>query len=473
MNHHAIITSLTKMLGENAVLTQPQDQQPYVTPWRGAIAGKALAIVFPTSTEQVAGTVALCAQHHIPLVPQGGNTGLAGGSVPDTSGTEIVLSLSRMKRIREIDTTNHTAIVEAGCILASLHDALVPHDRIFPMHIASEGSAMIGGIIATNAGGNNVLRYGTTRELVLGLEVVLPDGKIWHGLKKLRKDNTGYDLKQLFMGAEGTLGIITAACLKLFHTHRQTETAFIGLPSAEAALALLTKLRQASGDRVHAFEYISDTALTLVTTHIPGHPHPLGEIYPCYLLIELATAQPGDDLRSLLESTLADAMAEGLVLNAAIAESTSQARQFWSLREHISEAERQIGKGIHFDISVPVSAVPAFLTHADAVIAHAIPEATIVAFGHMGDGNIHYNLSLPKTITPEAFAETKNTAAKVIYPLLKTHHGSISAEHGIGTLRRSDLAAFKPALDLQLMRKIKQAIDPENQMNPGRVITTD
>ena len=465
-----LVDTLRSIVGAPHCLTADADMAPYLTDWRGRYTGRARAVVLPADTAQVAAVVRACAAAGCAMVPQGGNTGLCGGATPLADGASVVLNLSRLRRIRHVDAANNALCAEAGVPLALVQQAALDADRFFPLSLASEGSCEVGGVISTNAGGVQVLRYGNTRELVLGLEVVLPDGQVWDGLRALRKDNTGYDLKQLFIGAEGTLGIVTAATLKLFARPRAVVTAWLAVASPAAAVQLLGRLRAAVGDRVTAFELISRVSLDLVFQHIPGTRDPLGQPSPWYVLLELSDTVAGDALAGLLETELAATIAEGRVTDGAIATSDSQARALWQLRENISEAQKRDGVSIKHDISVPVSAIPDFLEAAGATLAAAYPGLRVVCFGHLGDGNLHYNLSRPLNGENDAFIARTEEVNRIVYDAVKARGGSISAEHGIGQLKRELLPDYKPAVEIDLMRRIKQAFDPRGLMNPGKVL---
>jgi len=404
------------------------------------------------------------------MVPQGGNTGLCGGATPLEDGRAVVINLSRLNRIRNIDTANNTLCVEAGCTLAAIQAAAAEAGRLFPLSLASEGSCEIGGNLSTNAGGVQVLRYGNTRELALGLEVVMPDGEVWSGLRGLRKDNTGYDLKQLFIGAEGTLGIITAAVLKLFPAVRQRATAWVAIPDPMAAVALLASLRGACGDRVTAFEIVGRSALELVLSHIPGarDPFPGGGAWT--VLVELSDTIADDSLASLLERELGSAVEMGLVDDAVVANSLGQMEALWALRENISEAQRIEGISIKHDVSVPVSSIPQFLAEADTRLKAVWPDVRIVAFGHIGDGNLHYNLSKPNALDNDDFIAKTAEVNRIVHDLVNALGGSISAEHGLGQLKRDEVLRYKSHLEMSLMRSLKQALDPAGLMNPGKVL---
>jgi FAD/FMN-containing dehydrogenase len=446
------------------------DAGTYLTDWRGLYHGRAAAVVRPGSTAEVAAVVRLCHEAGIAVVPQGGNTGLVGGSVPHEDGAEILLSTDRLTRIRDLDPLDNTVTVEAGVVLQQVQEAAAEADRLFPLSMGAEGSCRIGGNLATNAGGNAVLRYGNARELVLGLEVVLPDGQVWDGLRRLRKDNTGYDLKQLFIGAEGTLGVITAAVLRLFPRPRQREAALVAVPDPAAAVALLARMRAGSGDAVTAFELIQRQGIDFALAHVPGTPDPLEAPYDWYVLVELTSPVAGTDLRDKLEAVLEEAFETELVVDGAVAASDTQMQAFWALREAIVEGQARLGPQVKHDVSVPVSRVPAFLEQAAAAVAAALPGVRVNAFGHVGDGNIHFNLSPPEGLDAAAFAVAEPGLTGAVYDAVAALDGSISAEHGIGRLKRGDLAARKAPLELDLMRRIKRAFDPDGLMNPGKVL---
>jgi FAD/FMN-containing dehydrogenase len=442
---------------------------PYCADKRGRYFGNALAVLFPADTQQVAEVVRLCAAHAIAIVPQGGNTSLCGGSVPLTEGGQIVLNLSRMNRIRAIDPVNYTMTVEAGCILADVRKAAERHDRLFPLELtATLDHCEIGGNLSTNAGGNGVLRYGNARDLVLGLEVVLPDGRIWNGLRSLRKDNSGYDLKHLFIGAEGTLGIITAAVLKLYPRPRSSATAIVAVPDPAVAVRLLAHVRAACGDTLSAFELVSRSSLDIVFRHVPGAAEPFAQRYEYYLLIQ------SDDMQSrALDGALRDAIQsfDAGVSEFAVSADAVQAANWWKLRQNISDAQKREGISIKHDISVPVSRVAAFIARADAALQAAYPGVRIVAFGHMGDGNIHYNVSLADAEQNGVFiAQHESEVNRLVYQVVREFDGSISAEHGLGQLKRATIRDYKDPLELELMRSIKQVFDTRGLMNPGKVI---
>jgi FAD/FMN-containing dehydrogenase len=458
---------LAAIVGDAHVLTAPADVAPFLTDWRGSYVGAALAIVRPATTGEVAAVVAVCAELRIAIVPQGGNTGMCGGATPDATGGQLVISLQRLDRIRAVDVENATMTVEAGVPLAAVHAAAADAGLCFPLSLASEGSCTIGGNLSTNAGGTAVLRFGNMRELTLGLEAVLADGAVWNGLRGLRKDNTGYDLKQLFIGAEGTLGIVTAAVLKLFPAPRTRATALAALPSVLAATGLLSRLKAALGDRLTGFELMSGVALALSRKHHPALPDPVPG-HPWYALLQADDSAGDTGLREQVEAAL---MTAGpLVADAVVAQSGDQAAKLWALRENISEAQRREGPNIKHDISLPVSAIPAFIDDCGAALAAAFPGARLIVFGHLGDGNLHYNLSAPEGVTAGAFLANSDAANRIVHDLVARAHGSFSAEHGVGQLKRAELVRYKSPPELSMMRAVKSALDPRNLMNPGKVL---
>ncbi|TMW79100.1 FAD-binding oxidoreductase [Thauera sp. UPWRP] len=461
---------LRAIVGAANVLDGETDMAPFLSDWRGRYHGRARAVVRPRDTAEVAAVVAACAQAGVAMVPQGGNTGLCGGATPLADGAAVVINLARLDRVRALDPDNDTLTVEAGCTLAAVQEAAQAAGRLFPLSLASEGSCLIGGNLSTNAGGVQVLRYGNTRDLVLGLEVVLPDGRVWDGLRGLRKDNTGYDLKQLFIGAEGTLGIVTAAVLKLFPAIRTRATAWVAVADPRAAVRLLGLLRAACGDRVSAFEIVGRTALGLVLRHIPGARDPLAGAPAWTVLVELSDPAVDAPLEAQLEAVLGEAVAQGLASDAAVAASVAQARALWALREDISEAQRIEGVSIKHDVSVPVSRIPEFLERAGAALAARWPDIRVVAFGHIGDGNLHYNLSKAVADANATFIARTAEVNGIVHDLVCELGGSISAEHGLGQLKREEVLRYKPALEMELMRRVKQAFDPAGLMNPGKVL---
>lgn len=464
------LDQIRAVVGPRGWTADPAEMAPFLAEERGLYRGKARMVVRPASTQEVADVVRICAESGIAIVPQGGNTGLVGGGVPHDHGAEIVLSLSRMNRVRALDPLNYAITVEAGCVLANIQKAADEADRLFPLSLGAEGTCQIGGNLSTNAGGIAVLRYGMARDLVLGLEVVLPSGEIWDGLTGLRKDNTGYDLKQLFVGAEGTLGIITAAVLKLFPRPGSIETAFVAVPDPDAAIALLSRMRAGTGDAVTAFELISRRALEMVLKHIPGTSNPLAELHPWHVLIETSSGATGGGLKASLEQVLGAAMEDGLVHDAVLAASGDQAKALWRLRESITEAQKPEGGSIKHDVSVPVSQVPTFIARATAACEERLPGIRIVAFGHAGDGNIHFNMSQPVGADRAAYLARWAEFNRIVHDIVAELGGSISAEHGIGRLKREELLHYKSPVAIELMRTLKRTLDPKNILNPGKVV---
>jgi FAD/FMN-containing dehydrogenase len=457
------------IVGATHVLTDLADVAPYCTDWRGRYTGNALCVVLPGSTEEVAAVVRACADAGIAIVPQGGNTGLCGGATP--VGGEVVVNLRRLNRIRAVDADNNSITVEAGCTLHAVQEAAREADRLFPLSLAAEGSATIGGNLATNAGGVQVLRYGNARELTLGLEVVLADGRIWNGLRGLRKDNTGYDLKHLFIGAEGTLGLITAATLKLFPRPRAQATAWVAVPDPGAAVRLLGRLRDAAGDNVTAFEIVGRPALELVLKHIPDARDPLAGKPAWQLLVELSgSSDAGADLSATLEQALQQAAEAGILDDAVVAGSEAQTAALWALRENVSEAQKIEGVSIKHDIAVPVSRIAGFIARADTAVRAAFPGVRIVCFGHIGDGNLHYNQSRPDAQSNAEFIAQTEAVNRIVHDLVHELGGSISAEHGLGQLKRDEVLRYKSETEMDLMRAVKQALDPRGRMNPGKVL---
>jgi FAD/FMN-containing dehydrogenase len=465
----ALLEGLKAIVGARG-LVDPAEQEPYVVDWRGHYHGHAAAVVKPASTDEVSRVVAFLAAERVSMVPQGGNTSLCGASVPDASGTQVVVNLSRMNRVRAVDADNNTMTVEAGCVLANLQQEADRHGRLFPLSLGAQGSCEIGGNLSTNAGGTGVLRYGNTRELVLGLEVVLPDGQVWNGLRGLRKDNTGYDLKHLFVGAEGTLGIITAAVVKLFPKPRSQATALAAVGSPAAAVRLLGRLRESCGERVTGYELMARVCIDLVMKYMPGTRDPLASRYPWYVLVELSDSAEGPGLQALLEGALQSAAQAQLVLDAAIAASQAQRDALWKMREDVAEAQKLDGPSVKHDVSVPVSRVPDLIERAGAALLARFPDIRIVAFGHVGDGNIHYNCSKAERQEAEPFFAQAPEVNRIVYDTVRSLDGSISAEHGLGALKREEIRRYKSALELELMRSIKRTLDPQGIMNPGKVL---
>jgi FAD/FMN-containing dehydrogenase len=431
--------------------------------------GRALAVALPRTVEQVARVVGWCNEHRLGLVPQGGNTGYCGGATPDESGRQLLLSLRRLNRIRAIDADNFSITAEAGCVLASVQQAADALERFFPLSLGSEGSCQIGGNLATNAGGLNVVRYGMARDLLLGIEAVLPDGQVFDGLKSLRKDNTGYDLKSLLVGSEGTLGVITAATLKLWPKMRSSATAFVALATPENAVKLLGVLRAQAGERLSSFELLPRIAIELTTRHISGVTDPLTTAYPWYILCELSSAAD-EPLSELLQQTLADAAERSLLLDAALATSERVRAAFWRLRETVPEAQRLAGSSLKHDISVPVASLPAFISEASLWVQAHVRDGVLVCYGHAGDGNLHFNISGIDRARSETFLAQEPQIRRAIHDLVAKFAGSISAEHGIGRLKREELRRYASPVALGAMRAIKQALDPNGIMNPGKLL---
>jgi D-lactate dehydrogenase (cytochrome) len=463
----SITERLAAIVGAGNLLTEAADLAPYLSEERGLFHGAALAVARPGSTAEVAAVVRLLAAEGVAVVPQGGNTGLCGGGVPAAGA--VVVSTERLNRIRDVDAIDFTLTAEAGCVLATVQEAAAGAGCLFPLSLGAEGSCRIGGNLSTNAGGVNVLRYGNTRDLVLGLEVVLPDGRVWNGLKRLRKDNAGYDLKQLFIGAEGTLGIVTACVLKLFPRPQEVQTALVAIAEPEAAVVILARTRRASGDAVTACELVPRIGLELGLKHVPGVRDPFARPHPWYLLVELSSSRPGG-LREALEGVLAEALDEGLAIDAVLAESGEQRKSLWRIREGVPEAQKKEGGSIKHDVAVAVSRVPELIARATAAVEAALPGVRVVAFGHLGDGNIHFNLTQPHGADKQTFLAEWERLNRVVHDIVVAMEGSISAEHGIGRLKRGELAHYKDAVDIDLMRRIKTALDPRGLMNPGKVV---
>jgi FAD/FMN-containing dehydrogenase len=462
-----VLAALKAIVGPKGWIDEAGAVEPYLIEERGLFHGSCAAVVRPTTTSELAAVVRVCAAAGVPMVPQGGNTGLVGGGVPFGG---IVISTGRLDRIRALDFADRTITVEAGVTLAAVQKAADDADALFPLSLAAEGTCQIGGNLATNAGGTAVLRYGNARDLVLGLEVVLADGRIWNGLGGLRKDNSGYDLKQLFLGSEGTLGIITAAVLKLFPKPRARETALAAVPSAEAAVALFRRCHRVAGDALTAFEMIGGRALEMCVRNIPGVADPFAVPPPASVLIELASPREGDPLREVLEAVLGESLEDGLVTDAVLADSMAQRRALWRLRESIPEAQKHEGGSIKNDISIPLSRLAVFLDQATAAVERAMPGIRVVAFGHLGDGNIHFNLSQPPGIDRAAFLAEWGRIERIVADVAAGLGGSFAAEHGIGTLKRDGLVRYKSPVAIDLMRAIKRALDPANLLNPGKVL---
>ncbi len=457
---------LKEIVGPSGWTSDAVDLEPHLSEWRDIWHGNALLMVSPDSTDKVAEVVRACAAAGTAIVPQGGNTGLCGGAIPDASGKQVLLSMSRMNRIRSVSAQDYSLVAEAGCTLAGIQKAAEDAGRYFPLSLAAEGSRQIGGNLSTNAGGINVLRYGTARTQALGLEVVLPDGRVWNGLRSLRKDTAGYDLKQLFIGAEGTLGIITAASLRLYPPVANPETLMLAVESPDAAVALLAALRADLADQIQAFELMSERAVRYVLDHVPQTRFPLSLESPWFVLLEAARAATREDFEQLL-SSLHD---NGLIRDAVIAKNRSEANDFWRLRHSISESQKQEGASLKHDVAVPVARVGEFIRVAEAAVTKAVPGVRVVAFGHVGDGNIHFNLSQPQDWAAADFLNEGPRLASLVYDVVDSLGGSISAEHGIGQAKREQLVRYRGETETGLMKAIKAALDPKNIMNPGKVI---
>ena len=459
-----------EVVGPDYVLTDAADCAPYLTDWRGRFTGRALAVLRPSDPGQVAQLVRACFDARVALVPQGGKTGLVLGGVPDASGDAVVLSLARLNRIRDLDPLNRTITADAGCILHDIQQAAAAQNCLFPLSLAAEGSCTIGGNLSTNAGGTAVLRYGNARELCLGLEVVTPHGQLWSSLRGLRKDNTGYDLRDLFIGAEGTLGVITGAVLKLFPQPKASITALVALANPRDALALLTLMQDQCGASLTGFELISDFCMRLVATHFPHLPTPFLKRHPQYVLLEVSSSESEQHAVGLIEQALNSAVERDLADDAVLATSNAQSRALWHLREHIPLAQAQAGKNIKHDISLPISSIADFIDRTGARLQQAFPSCQVVCFGHLGDGNLHYNVAPPEGQPHDDFLANQAAISRIVHDSVEDYSGSISAEHGIGALKRDDLVRYKSKVELDMMRAIKQALDPLGIMNPGKVL---
>lgn len=465
----AIVAHLRDVVGAAGLLTDPADTAPYATDWRGLYHGRTPAVVRPKTTEEVAEVVRRCAACGIGMVPQGGNTSMVGGAVPAEAGDQVVISLARMNRVRGLDPVDLSLTLEAGVTLKAAQDAAAAAGCLLPLSIASEGTAQIGGVLATNAGGNNTVRYGNARDLVLGIEAVLPDGQVLHALRRLRKDNTGYCLRQLLVGSEGTLGIITAAVLKLAPRPAEREVALCAVPSPAQALALFARVQREDPAALVAFEYMSGTGMGFVLRHIPGAALPFAPA-PHYALIELATPRRNAGLRAALEEGLAAALEEGEATDAVIASSEAQRAALWRLREEHAEAQRLEGASVKNDVSVPVSRVPELIERGAAACMALLPGVRVVPFGHLGDGNIHFNLEQPEGADPAAFLAQSHAIMDTVAEVVRDLDGSFSAEHGVGRLKPYLMASWRGGAELATMRRIKHALDPHGLMNPGKVL---
>ncbi len=468
-NTQELIRQLHAIVGDAGLVTEAEAQAPYLKDWLGKWQGRVAVVVRPADTAQTAEVVRLCHLTHTPIVTQGGNTGMSGGATPDDSGAQVILSTTRMNRVREVDPINNTMTVDAGVILAHAQEAARDAGRYFPLSLGAEGSCTVGGNLATNAGGIAVLRFGNMRELALGLEVVLPDGRIWNGLRGLRKDNTGYDLRDLFIGSEGTLGVITGAVLKLFSQPHARATAWVGADSLAQLADLLARTRARCGDRLVAFEMMSAASLALVLQHVTDTRAPLAQATPYNALIELADTEDLG-LQAMLEEVLGQALEDETISDAMFCTSGTQAAALWKIREGISQAQVRAGKVIKHDIALPISAIAGFVAQAEALIADCGLAAQIINFGHLGDGNLHFNVMIPLSSTYEDVKQATLLLNRLVHDLVTDLQGSISAEHGVGQLRRDELRHYKSPLEMELMLRIKQAFDPNLIMNPGKLL---
>ena len=465
-----LLSRIARIVGPEGLVRDEAAVRAHATDWRKRYVGAPLAVVMPAETAQVAALVKLCAQTGTAVVPQGGNTSLCGGATPDTSGRQLILSLARMNRIRALDPVANTLAVDAGCTLASLHEAADTAGRLFPLDVAPARLAQIGGNLSTNAGGVQVLRYGNARDFVLGLEVVLASGEVWDGMRALRKDNSGYNLKHLFIGAEGTLGVITGAVLKLYPKPTAKRVALVALDSPRAGLALLEHLQQRCGERLSAFELMSAVCMDLVRKHFPDSPAVFDAAHPQYALIEATDTQSQAQLHVLVEDALREAVDRGIARDARIASDEPAARTYWLLRKNISDAQAAEGRNIKHDISLPISCIADFLDATDAAIEQAFPGARPVTFGHLGDGNLHYNIAHPPGADEAAFLARQPEVSRVVHDSVHRFGGSIAAEHGLGQYKRAEILRYKSPLEMELMRTIKRTLDPHGIMNPGKVV---
>ena len=463
------LTKLKKTLGSKGWIEDPKEIEPYLIEERGLYKGKSALLLKPSNTIEVSNIIKLCNFHNIKIVPQGGRTGLCGGTIPSENGSEIILSLERMNKILELNKENFTITVEAGCILNNIQVLAEDSNFFFPLSLASEGSCTIGGNLATNAGGINVLRYGMTRDLVLGLEVVMANGDIWDNLKSLRKDNRGYNLKHLFVGSEGTLGIITKAILKLFPAPNFIETAIFSISDPEAAIKLFSLARTASADLLNAYELINRIGLEMVLKNIPNTKEPFNKKYKWYILLEFSSSSKSN-LRDQMENLFALALNENIVLDGIIAESTEQRKELWILRDGLNEAQKPEGASIKHDISVPINNVSKFINKASKTVEEFIPNSRTVIFGHIGDGNIHFNITQPKDMNKNDYLKKWESVNKIVFEIVNNLNGSFSAEHGIGKLKRKELKKYNPKVEINLMKSIKNNFDPNNILNPGKVL---
>ena len=465
-----LLDRFTAIVGEKHAVRDPAEIAPHLVENRGLYHGASPMLLKPGSVEEVSAILKLASETGAAIVPQTGNTGLVGGQTPREGGSDIILSLERMNRIRDIDPVGNTMIVDGGCILADVHKAAAEHGRMFPLSLGSEGSCRIAGNLSTNAGGTAVLAYGNMRQLCLGLEVVLPTGEIWNGLRRLKKDNTGYDLRDLFIGAEGTLGVITGAVLKLFPQPLGHQVAFAGLQSVDDALTLFKNASSLCGTALTGFELMPRIGVEFTTRHIPGVRDPLETTHPWYVLIDISTSDSAETAERMMTTLLEKGYEDGLVQDATIASSEAQQKAIWHMRESMSDAQKPEGGSIKHDVSVPVAQIPQFMAEAEKAVVAAMPGARVCAFGHMGDGNIHYNISQPVGADKAEFIGRWREINKIVHGLVLQHGGSISAEHGIGQLKRDELASIRSDIEIDLMRRIKTAFDPAGIMNPGKVL---
>jgi FAD/FMN-containing dehydrogenase len=465
----AVLDALKAVVGPSGFLETDSDTEHYRRSWRDGYVGRTPLVLRPKTTAEVARLVKICADARVPIVPQGGNTGLTFGGQPHEDASEVVMSTARMTTIRDLDTANDTITVDAGVILKTVQDAASAANRLFPLSLGAEGSCQVGGNISTNAGGVQVLRYGNMRALVLGLEAVLPDGRIWNGLRSLRKDNTGYDLKQLLIGGEGTLGIITGAVLRLFPKPTASETAWIAVENPAAAVALLGHMKGALGDSISAFELIRRSIVDFLLDGVPGHSDPMASVYPWYVLMDVTSQGAPGCLAAPLADALEAALEQGLVLDAIVASSGAQAQKLWKMREDLAEAQKAAGGAISHDISVPVSKIAEFVANTDAALEKVYPDIRHCSFGHVGDGNLHFNPVRPLNWDAERFKAERPAVNRIVHDQVMACGGSISAEHGIGRMRLAENLHYKSQVELDFMRTIKAAIDPHNIMNPHKV----
>ena len=467
-----LINELSAVLEQQYILTEDIDKAPYLTDWRKRFTGKALAVVLPGSSSEVADIVKLCSQNQVAIVPQGGHTGFCGGATPDSSGKQIILNFKRMNQIREIDVANQTITLEAGCILQTVQEKAAEQGFLFPLSLGAEGSCMIGGNLATNAGGTNVLRYGNARDLCLGLEVVTAKGEIWNGIKGLRKDNTGYDLRDLFVGSEGTLGIITSAVMKLYPLPISQWTTLVACKTVADSIALLNLFQKRATSLLTGFEMMTQESLELNEKHFPQMANPLEGKPPFTVLIELSDHESEDHVRQLLETILEEAFESKLISDAVIASNLSQANVFWHMREHITLAQAEEGANLKHDITIPLSSLESFIQETDALMRTNYPGVRIINFGHLGDGNLHYNIAPPLDVDPKAFNEVNEKPIhELVYAQVERCNGSISAEHGVGQLKLDGLRAHKGEVAHELMKTLKRALDPQNILNPNKVVS--